>query len=215
VVQGKNPALIPIPLVLSITSIRKLYLHLISQKPSDMPAPLPQSEIPPLPKDVYLPQVYADFIKYLYNHTRDFFVESIPNGQDIWTRLESKIVLVFCHPAGWDDSQQDLLRGSAIRADIVPTEESKTRVEFVAEGEASVHYAFAHTASTTWTENGGKILVVHAGGYTTDIQLYKCLSAVPLKLEEIHQGKHVQVIFICADWVRSFNDDFLGRGGVH
>jgi hypothetical protein len=88
----------------------KLHLHPKSMKVSGPGKPGTKLEIPPLPNDVTLSQIYSDFIKYLYNRTMDFFVENTPNGRNIWNRLKSKIALVFCTPNGWEISQQIFVR---------------------------------------------------------------------------------------------------------
>ncbi|PVF93798.1 hypothetical protein CPB86DRAFT_876888 [Serendipita vermifera] len=177
----------------------KLNLHPESMKESDLPpaygssSPRPsQIEIPPLPRRVTLRQIYSDFIKYLYDHTQEFFVESTPNGQNIWDRLESKIIIIFCHPNGWDISQQSFLSDCAVGAGIVKESEVDTRVDFVTEGEASVHYALAHTTSMSWLKTGTLFVVVDAGGSTIDSNLYECKSTEPLRLEEAQRSECVQ-----------------------
>jgi hypothetical protein len=152
-----------------------------------------QIEIPKLPRKVTLRQVYSDFIKYLYDHTEDFFVESTPNGQNIWNRLQSKIMLIFCHPNGWDISQQAFLSDCAVGAGIMSEDEIDTRIDFVTEGEASVHYALAYTPSMTWLQPGRLFVVVDAGGSTIDSNLYECKSTNPLRLEEAHRSECIQV----------------------
>jgi hypothetical protein len=152
-----------------------------------------QIEIPKLPRKVTLRQVYSDFIKYLYDHTEDFFVESTPNGQNIWNRLQSKIMLIFCHPNGWDISQQAFLSDCAVGAGIMSEDEIDARIDFVTEGEASVHYALAYTPSMTWLQPGRLFVVVDAGGSTIDSNLYECKSTNPLRLEEAHRSECIQV----------------------
>jgi hypothetical protein len=166
-------------------------------KESDIPSygkPLSiQLEIPPLPNGVDLSRVYSDFMKYLYDHTRAFFISSTPNGENIWNRLQSKITLIFCHPNGWDFSQQGFLADCAVRAGIVKVDETSTRVAFVTEGEASVHYALAYTPSVSWLKPGVNFLVVDAGGSTIDSNFYECSSIAPLKLKEVHRSECIQV----------------------
>jgi hypothetical protein len=153
----------------------------------------PDFEIPPLPSSVDVGKVYSDFISYLYNHTRDFFIDSTPNGENIWNRLQSEIIIIFCHPNGWDISQQSFLTKCAVKAGIIPEDRVDARVEFVTEGEASVHYAVAYTPSVRWLEPGRIFLVVDAGGSTIDSNLYECKSLDPLVLEEVHRSECIQV----------------------
>jgi hypothetical protein len=100
-------------------------------------------ELPPLPKGVSISQVYTDFIRYLYHRTRDYFIDSTPDGRNIWTRLESKIIIVFGISSAWYDLKQNFLRRCALRAGIMPTDEIHTRVEFITEEEAYYHYRLA------------------------------------------------------------------------
>jgi hypothetical protein len=150
-------------------------------------------EVPPLPNGVDLRTVYSDFIRYLYSHTRNFFIQSTPNGHVIWKRLQSKSVIIFCHPNGWDISQQSFLSDCAVRAGILSQGEVDSRTGYVTEGEASVHYAFAHLSSRSWLQPGLMVAVVDAGGSTVDSNLYKCESIDPLKLKEVHRSECVQV----------------------
>lgn len=177
----------------------KLHLHPETMKESDMPPAYdstsnrpPSFEIPPLPTGVGLQDVYSEFIKYLFEHTRNFFIDSTPNGNHIWERLQSKIVLIFCHPNGWDISQQAFLTQSAITAGVVSSKDADGRLEFVTEGEASVHFAVEQTPSTSWLEPNRMFVVVDAGGSTIDSNLYVCKSANPLKLEEVHRSECIQ-----------------------
>ncbi|PVF91015.1 hypothetical protein CPB86DRAFT_746070 [Serendipita vermifera] len=177
----------------------KLHLHPDTMKESDLPPAYgsnsnrhPLFEIPPLPCGVELRTVYSDFIKYLYDHTRIFFIESTPNGENIWNRLQSKIIVIFCHPNGWDFSQQSFLSDCAVRAGIVAEREVDIRIDFVTEGEASVHYALAYTPSTAWLLPNKMFVVVDAGGSTIDSNLYECKSLIPLKLEEVRRCECIQ-----------------------
>jgi hypothetical protein len=150
-------------------------------------------EIPPLPTGVDLRKVYSDFIKYLYDHARRFFTESTPNGENIWNRLQSKIIVIFCHPNGWDVSQQSFLSECAVKAGIIRKEDVDDRVNFVTEGEASVHYSLAYTPSSAWLQPNRMFVVVDAGGSTIDSNLYECKSLDPLKLEEVRRCECIQV----------------------
>lgn len=50
-------------------------------------------------------------------------------------------VFILCHPNGWKGAQQGRMREAAIKAGLVPdTKEGRNRVQFVTEGEASLHY---------------------------------------------------------------------------
>ena len=67
---------------------------------------VPELEIPPLPKGVGLKQVYAHFLGYLFDHTRDFFKNNTVDGARIWSRLGSEVHIVLATPNGWGIQQQ-------------------------------------------------------------------------------------------------------------
>jgi hypothetical protein len=150
-------------------------------------------EIPALPRRTTLDQIYSDFIKYLYDKTRKFFIETSPDGQNIWNRLEKSNLVIFCVPNGWDISQQNFLRDSAIKAGIVSECDSNERIKFVTEGEASIHYAVAHTSSTGWLKENRMFAIIDAGGSTIDSALYECKTSQPLQLEEVCTSECIQV----------------------
>lgn len=154
---------------------------------------LPQIEIPPLPSGVTIKKVYTDFLTYMFDATRSFFKGSTPNGDQIWNRVEDMIVLVLAMPNGWDTPQQGFLREVVTAAKILPAADLDKRLEFVTEGEASVHYALAHTRTSTWLNEGTMFLVTDAGGSTVDSTLYECKSKTPLVLKEVCASECVQV----------------------
>jgi hypothetical protein len=178
----------------------KLHLHPDSMKISDQPPAYasrgdqpPAFEIPELPQGVTLEELYVEFIRYLYVTTRNYFVKGTPNGSNIWDRLADKIVIVLCTPNGWDMSQYSFLRKAAIKSGLVRESDADARLEFITEGEASVHYALAHTRGLNWLQPGTVFAVTDAGGSTVDSTLYECKSITPLILEEVCASECVQV----------------------
>ncbi|KAG9049918.1 hypothetical protein FS842_011453, partial [Serendipita sp. 407] len=167
----------------------KLRLHPMSMKSGHFSEGL---EIPSLPSGVPLLKVYSDFMRYLYKSTRDFFITNTPNGQNIWSRLQDRMPLIFCTPNGWDMSEHSLLTEAAISAGIVPSSDSEERLWFVTEGEASVHYSLAHTKTAEWLKQDTLFAVTDAGGSTVDSTLYRCRSRTPLALEEVCASACVQ-----------------------
>jgi hypothetical protein len=153
----------------------------------------PAFEIPELPEGVTLEEVYVEFLRYLYMTTRNYFVKGTPNGSNIWDRLADRIVIVLCTPNGWDMSQYSFLRTAAIKAGLVRESDADARLEFITEGEASVHYALAHTKGLNWLQRGTMFAVIDAGGSTVDSTLYECKSINPLILEEVCASECVQV----------------------
>lgn len=151
-------------------------------------------EIPPLPRWVTLVEVYSSFLRYLYQNTRAFFVGKTPNGEQIWRRLESSMAIILATPNGWDASQHAFLRRAAIKGGLVDEENADERLDYVTEGEASVHYALTHSQSRAWLREGVIFAVVDAGGSTVDSTLYECKGITPkLILEEVCASECVQV----------------------
>lgn len=154
----------------------------------------PDIEIPPLPTNVSARQVYADLLRYMFDHAQKFFVENTPAGGQIWERLRNDVAIVLATPNGWDTQQHSFLRDVAILSGIVSEGDAGARVDFVTEGEASVHYALAHTKGKSWLQPGVMFVVTDAGGSTVDSTLYECKSLEPsLVLEEVCASECVQV----------------------
>lgn len=84
-------------------------------------------------------QVYADLLGYVISHTREFFMARTSNGRTIWNDLINSSSIILTHPNAWGLKEQIVLRRAAMRADLVLNCDSD-RIEFVSEGEASVHY---------------------------------------------------------------------------
>ena len=151
-------------------------------------------DIPPLPKGVTLEQVYITFLAYLFSAARNFFENNTPNGTKIWKRLADQNVIILTTPNGWDTTQHLFLQEVTIGAKLVSRDQVTEQIEFVTEGEASVHYALARTHRQTWLKSGSLFAVVDAGGSTIDSTLYECKGLTPkLVLEEVHASECVQV----------------------
>jgi hypothetical protein len=162
--------------------------------PSDT---LPLMDIPSLPKGVTLKQVYVTFLAYLFSAAQNFFENNTPNGSRIWNRLEDQNVIIFTTPNGWDTTQHFFLQEVAVDAKLISRKHVEERLEFVTEGEASVHYALARTHRQTWLKSDSLFAVVDAGGSTVDSTLYECKGISPrLVLEEVHASECVQACII-------------------
>ena len=99
-------------------------------------------DIPPLPRNKTIIQVWADFLAYLYQCARSYIEETHSNGRTLWTSLESRIDFVLSHPNGWEGKEQARMRRAAVLAGLIDdTKKGHERVSFVTEGEASLHYA--------------------------------------------------------------------------
>ena len=114
--------------------------------PTEPPAAMKDQMDTQLPKGKTIIDVFADFMRYLFDSTKELFKASEPNGELRWDRVSDTIELVLTHPNGWRGPQQTQLRTAAVRAGIVPdTPAGRSRVHFVTEGEASFNFCVTHT----------------------------------------------------------------------
>ena len=61
--------------------------------------------------------------------------------QKVWKRCRNSADIVIAHPNGWGLPEQATLRRAAIAANVVHSEQdSREKVRFVTEAEASVHF---------------------------------------------------------------------------
>ena len=99
-----------------------------------------------LPKGKNIGDIFADFMRYLFDSTKELFKASEPSGEIRWNSVSDNIELVLTHPNEWRGPQQTQLRTAAVRAGIVPdTPAGRSRVHFVTEGEASFNFCATHT----------------------------------------------------------------------
>ena len=97
-----------------------------------------------LPQGVAVETIYSDFLRYVLKNTRAFFETRTPNGATIWQQLIDDADIIIAHPNAWGLREQHVLRRAAIRADCVPVARADSRIRFVSEGEASVHFCIVH-----------------------------------------------------------------------
>ncbi|ELU36985.1 hypothetical protein AG1IA_08982 [Rhizoctonia solani AG-1 IA] len=116
-----------------------------------------QPRNPALPPGVTLRQIYSDFLGYLLKHTRSFFEDRILDGKQTWSRYSPTMEVVIAHPNGWGIREQAFLRSAAVAAGLATTDQAPTKVRFVTEAEASVHFCIHHT-------NLGTVLKVRGSG---------------------------------------------------
>ena len=100
---------------------------------------------PELPKGKTTVDLFADFIRYLYDSTIAHIKEVEPTGEVLWENFGPTVEIILSHPNGWEGSHQDVLRKAVVQAGIFSQEEARTRVSFVTEGEASFNYCVTHT----------------------------------------------------------------------
>jgi len=86
--------------------------------------------------------VLADFLKYLFDCASAFIQDTHANGPDLWASVEKEIDFVLSHPNGWEGIQQSQMKKAAVLAGLIPdTRLGHSRISFVTEGEASLHFA--------------------------------------------------------------------------
>jgi len=111
--------------------------------PSDLSAAMVDQMNMELPKGKTITDVFADFMRYLYDSTEALFKSSEPNVK--WDSI-SVIELVLTHPNGWKGPQQSQLRTAAVKAGLIKdTPAEHARIHFVSEGEASFNFCATNT----------------------------------------------------------------------
>lgn len=97
--------------------------------------------IPPLPSGKTITVILSDLLRYLFDCTKKYILETHSNGPEIWYAVEATIDFVLTHPNGWEGAQQSQMRDAAVQAGLIPdTQEGSDRLHFVTEGEASLHF---------------------------------------------------------------------------
>ncbi|KEP54004.1 heat shock 70 kDa protein 12A [Rhizoctonia solani 123E] len=189
----------------------KLHLH-----PSEMRAKH-SIKVEALPNGLTLSRIYADFMKYLLKHTVPFFKDRIVDGPTIWEAYKDTATFVIGHPNGYSLREQDFLRKAAIDGGLVGAADAKSRVRFVTEAEASVHFCIAHSNISSRLRIGSNFAVCDAGGSTIDSTIYTVTATNPLlKLAEKRDSACVQAggLYI-DDAVERYLEDVLTRSGMN
>ena len=111
--------------------------------PSELSAAMVDQMNMELPKGKTIIDVFADFMRYLYDSTEALFKSSEPNVK--WDSITT-IELVLTHPNGWRGLQQRQLRTAAVKAGLIQdTPADHARIHFVSEGEASFNFCATNT----------------------------------------------------------------------
>ena len=130
-------------LLASDQRIRETYrfkLHLKPRSSVDDSDSNVTKRIPFLPANKSAEDVLSDFLEYLFRCAKDYIIQTIPD-RSFWASVEDRIDFVLTHPNGWEGSQQYSMRRAAIRAGLIPdTREARSRLTFVTEGEACLHF---------------------------------------------------------------------------
>jgi hypothetical protein len=98
-----------------------------------------------LPAGVPLSQVYADYLRYLLEHTQQFFEDHILDGKTIWQKYKPTMDVTIAHPNGWGIREQSFLRTAVVTTGFTSIEQASNQVHFVTEAEASVHFYMYYT----------------------------------------------------------------------
>ncbi|KAF8632111.1 hypothetical protein AX15_002042 [Amanita polypyramis BW_CC] len=127
--------------------------------------------IPPLPPNKTAIDVLADFLRYLYQSTKQYIRDR--TGSDIWESVHTNIEFVLCHPNDWEGKQQSEMRRAAIVAGLVVNEtDTLKRTSFVTEGEASLHFCLDKTPTTLETHANDGLMVLVCGDSMIEISTY-------------------------------------------
>ena len=108
-----------------------------------MPADLRTAHLPPLPPDKSVMQVVADLMEYMMLCAELFIRDTHPvvSSDASWQELRRSAIFIISHPNGWEGPQQIKLRHCAVMSKLIPdSPEGRSRIHFVSEGEASLHY---------------------------------------------------------------------------
>ena len=173
--------------------------------PRELPATTKKHMAMDLPKGKSLQDIFADFIRYLFDSAKAFFQACEPMGNDLWESVEHNIDLILSHPNGWGGCEQEFLRKSVVQASIFTEEESLSRILFITEMEATFNFCAINSGSgellevlfslfnfrihvpTSRFKPGHKVVVVDAGDGTIDIGSYTVKSTSPLEVEEFRK----------------------------
>ncbi|KAG8729239.1 hypothetical protein FRC11_009245 [Ceratobasidium sp. 423] len=140
-------------------------------------------------------------MRYLLKHTEKYFNDRIVDGPGLWSRHRSKMEFIIAHPNAWGTREQAFLRKMAVRAGFVGATQAQSRIRFLTEGEASVHFCLdADPSLRGHLKPGAVFAVCDAGGSTVDTTVYRVASLTPsLKIEEKRASGCVQAGGIYVD----------------
>ncbi|KDQ09315.1 hypothetical protein BOTBODRAFT_37228 [Botryobasidium botryosum FD-172 SS1] len=188
----------------------KLHLH-----PDTMRAEY-NITVNPLPFNLTLEEIYADFMAYLLRHTENYFSDCVVDGRNIWDQLRPTMEFVIAHPNGWGVPEQAFLRNAAISADLIPSAAAaRERIHFVSEAEASAHFVIFHAQLQSHLSIGTEVAICDAGGSTVDTTVYKVDAVKPvLRLKEKQASACVQAggIFVNQTAADYFTRTFRAAG---
>ncbi|KAK0471607.1 hypothetical protein IW261DRAFT_1405758 [Armillaria novae-zelandiae] len=125
--------------------------------------------LPPLKRIVNL---FSDFYAYLYACAKTFVQETHHISPSQWSSMEGSIHFILAHPNGWEGEEQNIMRDAMISAGLIRSgTQEHSRLSFVTEGEASLHFCL-NKGLSQYTLNEDGLMIVDAGGGTVDISTY-------------------------------------------
>ncbi|KIK58160.1 hypothetical protein GYMLUDRAFT_228044, partial [Collybiopsis luxurians FD-317 M1] len=128
------------------------------------------SSLPPLKS---LTEVFADFLRYMFSCAREFIEETLlPDGAGFWASVKDRAIFVLSHPNGWEGPQQNYMRRAAVLGGLVDYAGAEKRIQFVTEGEASLHFCINNGLTIKVRAENEGIIIVDAGGGTIDLSAY-------------------------------------------
>ncbi|KAG8724428.1 hypothetical protein FRC09_018716 [Ceratobasidium sp. 395] len=164
----------------------KLHLH-----PTDL-APPEGFKVDPLPLGLSVGRVYADYFRYLFQHTRDFFRDHAFQGHNAWQLLYPTMDV--------GTLEQGVLRTAAVQAGWSTSQWSQRQISFVSEAEASVQFCLDSSQTASLLSPKMNLIVCDAGGSTVDTTAYKIIATEPmLELEEVKSSACIQAGSIYVD----------------
>jgi hypothetical protein len=128
--------------------LQRFKLHL-RPKSANSPSADVHRHLPPLPENKSVVDLFGDYMRYLYNCAKTYIQDTHEDDNELWASVEQQIEYVLTHPNGWEGAQQEQLRKAAIIAGLVPDARAGcSRVHFVTEGEASLHFCIQNGLGT-------------------------------------------------------------------
>ncbi|KAF8907433.1 hypothetical protein CPB85DRAFT_1254346 [Mucidula mucida] len=165
------------------TKVEWFKLHL---RPKALAAShITDADIPALPQGKTVLDIFADVLRYLFAAVKLYITETMPSGASLLSSVEHNIDFVLTHPNGWEGQQQGLMRRAAVVAGLIKDGIGQDRLQFVTEGEASLHFCINKNVLTKDQINGKGIIIVDAGGGTVDLSAYANKTNTDNAFEEI------------------------------
>ncbi|KAH7334181.1 hypothetical protein B0J17DRAFT_578203 [Rhizoctonia solani] len=88
--------------------------------------------------------IYIDFLRYIFEHIKDYFPYRALNEPTVWESCHRDMTITPIHPNGWGFKEQSILRQAVIDAGYVSSVQANSNVVFVSEAEASTHFCLFH-----------------------------------------------------------------------